>query len=194
MNIEPIFATALGVSINTDHDKMKDGPIKYCLSQSKNIKQGGDNWHAKVYNTCGTRNLINIPEFKNLNNWVFQEIVEYAKQLGFKNIKLTPHDSWFNVYNKYDYQEFHDHGDSDISAVYFLESDEQNANLIFKSKEPSGFNHVFVKDNPYTWKNFNVPPIAGRLVVFKSHMEHSVEQQLEDRTRITLAYNFKIIK
>jgi|TARA_R100001509_G_scaffold150313_1_gene109164 uncharacterized protein (TIGR02466 family) len=194
MKIEPIFPSALGVSINDNHNSMKEKPLQYCLDKLNDIEKGGDNWSSKVYNTCGTKNLITISEFGNLNDWVFQEVVNYVTELGFKNIKLQPHDSWFNVYKKYDYQEYHDHGESDISAVYFLESNEQDANLVFKSNEPSGYSHEFVKDNPYTWKRFFVPPVPGRLVVFKSHMQHSVEQHLKDNIRISLAYNFKIIK
>ena len=192
MKIEPIFPSALGISINENHDNQKDELIKYCFDQSKLIKKGGDPWASKVYNTCGTQDIINIHIFKDLNNWVFKEIGEFAKEIGFAGKNIVTNSSWFNIYTQHDYQEYHDHGGSDISAVYFLQSDEKDANLIFRSNEPSGFKHVFLKNNPYTWKRFFVPPYPGRLITFKSHMQHCVEQQKSNKTRITLAYNFKV--
>jgi len=76
--------------------------------------------------------------------------------------------------------------------VYFLESEEDSANVIFRSNEPPGIKKVFIKDNPYTWQRFFVPPTPGRLIVFKSNVQHCVEQHKKENRRISLAYNFKI--
>jgi uncharacterized protein (TIGR02466 family) len=192
MKIESIFPSTLGISINKNHFEQENDLVKYCLKQLKTIKKGGDLWASKVYNTCGTKEIVNVEEFKILNNWIFKEVSEYAKEIGFAGKNIITNSSWFNVYNQNDYQEYHDHGGSDISAVYFLKSTKESANLIFKSNEPSGFKHVFVKDNPYTWKRFFIPPHPGQLVVFKSHMQHCVEQHKTNEIRITLAYNFKV--
>ena len=40
-------------------------------------------------------------------------------------------EGWFNIYKKYDYQEFHDHGKSTLSAVYFLKSNPKKSSKIY---------------------------------------------------------------
>jgi hypothetical protein len=57
---------------------------------------------------------------------------------------------WFNIYKKNDYQEFHDHGEHSLSAVYFLKSDpKKDAKLIFKNPIPNSYNMP-----EYTFINF----------------------------------------
>ena len=191
MKIQPLFPSALGISLNENHNNIKDQLINYCINKIATVKKGGDAWASKVYNTCGTQDIAFVEEFKTLNNWIFKEVAEYAKELGYTR-DIATNGSWYNVYNQHDYQEFHTHDGSDFSTVYFLESTENDANVIFRSNEPLGVKKVFVKDNPYTWQRFFIPPVPGKLIIFKSHMEHCVEQQKNKTRRISLSYNFKI--
>ena len=42
-----------------------------------------------------------------------------------------------------------------------------------------------------TYERMYITPQAGMLLVFRSHLEHSVEQHEDDDKRISMAYNFK---
>jgi|TARA_R110001606_G_scaffold366176_1_gene521212 uncharacterized protein (TIGR02466 family) len=191
MKTQLLFPTVLGFSLNKNHNKIKNKLINYCVDQANTILKGGDNWASKIYNTCGTKEIVSVKEFKVLNDWIFKEVAEYIKELGYTG-DIIANSSWFNIYHKHDYQEYHNHDGSDFSAVYFLESEEDSANVIFRSNEPPGIKKVFIKDNPYTWQRFFVPPTPGRLIVFKSNIQHCVEQHKKENRRISLAYNFKI--
>lgn len=45
--------------------------------------------------------------------------------------------------------------------------------------------------NDLTYKEMLVDPQPGMCIIFDSSLEHAVEQQVKDKQRISLAYNFK---
>lgn len=192
MKLETFAPIAIGVEDNKNHYKIETSLIKYCLSNKKSFGKGGKNWTSKVYNTCGIKNLHDIEEFNILNKWIFNEVCIYAGEIGYYKKPITCNQSWFNIYKKYDYQEYHTHGNFDISAVYFLKSNKNSSKLIIKSHEPVCTTPIFIESNPYTWRRLNIDPVPGRLIIFKSNVEHCVEQHKSKDTRISLAYNFKI--
>ena len=192
MKIEGIFITPVGFSENPNHKTTRDKLIKECKALKKKTKCGGDNWDATVYNTCETNNLHRNKKFDELHTWIFNEVKVFADKLGYTNKKMFCELSWFNFYNKNDYQEAHDHEGNEISAVYFLSTSKGCGHLRFISPEPKGIKHVYVKNNPLTWREFKVVPKEGLLVMFKSNLMHGVQQNKSNKPRISLAYNFRI--
>lgn len=192
LTIEQWYPNLIGYCDYLDHNKIEKILSGECLSLSKKIKKGGKNWISnKTYNTFNTYSILKNEKFKKLNNWILNKVLEYSNALKYQN-KLYCVDAWFNIYKKYDYQEFHDHGSSTLSAVYFLKSDaEKSSKIYFK------FN---LNDNlmePTTDPSFNLTsptvwyaPVPGRLLIFKSTLKHSVERHENNNIRISLAYNF----
>ena len=97
-------------------------------------------------------------------------------------------EGWFNVYERGDYQEFHDHSPHIISCVYFMNKSESKLffRSNFKDQQAIHYEEFF--------NNTNVPvvydTIPGRCVVFRSHLLHCVDKHKSDTPRVTLAYNF----
>jgi len=184
------FPSAVGIADNKDNDKIKNSLIKHCISLSKKKEKGGKDWVANsTYNTLNTYNIVNDEKFNLLNKWVLEKINNYKNELSILN-NLKMETGWFNIYKKNDYQEFHDHGEHSLSAVYFLKSDpKKDAKLIFKNPIPNSYNMP-----EYTFINFSkkaiYDPVPGRLIIFPSNLEHCVEQQKTNNIRISIAYNF----
>lgn len=190
--IEQWYPNLIGYCDNLNHNKIEKNLVKECLSLSKKIKKGGDNWVSnKTYNTIDTYNILKNKKFKNLNEWICNQVLKYSNTLKYKN-SYNCVEGWFNIYKKYDYQEFHDHGKNTLSAVYFLKSNPEksskilfkfniNENLMDPTTDPS-----FILTSPSAWYK----PIPGRLLIFKSTLRHCVERQEDDDLRISLAYNF----
>ena len=67
-------------------------------------------------------NLLENKNFLPIQNFIIESVNEYCDQLKIdkSNLNLRPSYGWFNIYYRYDYQEFHIHGDSMISTIYFL--------------------------------------------------------------------------
>lgn len=192
MKIQSLFVTPVGFSENPNHKNMQKDLVKECKSLKNKIKCGGDNWNSTVYNTCQTNNLHQNKKFNKLHDWIFNEVKVFADALGYTNKKMFCKLSWFNYYNKHDYQESHDHEGNEISAVYFLSSPKNCGHLRFISPEPKGINHIYIEKNPLTWREFKVVPKDGLLVMFKSNLIHDVQQNKSNKPKISLSYNFKI--
>tara|TARA_Y100000004_G_C8896506_1_gene404401 strand:+ start:525 stop:1115 length:591 start_codon:yes stop_codon:yes gene_type:complete len=195
MNIIPLFAQPLAITINTDHKKIQKQLITQCRNIKNKIKKGGTNWHVSTFNTCSTHHLHTDKFFDPITNWIFKEILLFSENIGFKNKKINCTHSWFNFYKKYDHQEEHDHvGErDDFIAVYFLTGTKQSGDLILK---PSISTSLSIPDldqnNLFTWGNYKISTEPGKLVMFKGDMRHLVTQNKSNKPRISLAYNFKI--
>ena len=105
------------------------------------------------------------------------------------------------IYKKGDYQEYHSHSYNSISAIYILKSPEKNSSKIFFKSPDMGRGQLLndrkaMLNNEFQWVNdVNVyQPNEGTLIIFPSHILHSVSPHNSDDERITLAYNFQNIK
>jgi hypothetical protein len=78
--------------------------------------------------------------------------------------------TWSAIYKKGHYTISHNHAPSQISFVYYLQSS-GNTSLIFDGC------------------NFRINPIDDMLVVFPSHLWHSVPKHTEEEDRICVAGN-----
>lgn len=193
MIINNLFSTPLALIDYPEHNNIKDILVNHCFSIKLNTKTGGKNWISKnLYNTCDIYDIFEDNTFQQLNNWVTEKANEFKKHLGqSKNIKQSK--AWFNIYNKNSFQEFHNHNFNYISCIYYLKANKEDAKTIFKSPLIENiYDPELDSKNPYTWKTFKIDPLEGRLVLFKSSLEHCVESQNIENPRITLAYNYKI--
>ena len=168
--------------------------VKHCHKLAKKVDRGGNNWINKnTYNTCTTHNICKDIKFKKLNDWIYREVNLFVKEIGFKGVDKSKTIGWFNIYNKKDFQELHNHNFHLVSAIYYLKTDKNSAKTWFKNPLPENPNAPeFDSNNPYTWGTYFVEPKNNNLIIFKSNLDHCVEIQQDDSTRITLAYNFDL--
>jgi uncharacterized protein (TIGR02466 family) len=195
MIIEQWYPTFIGYSDYPEHKKIEKNLTKECFLIQKNIKSGGEDWISKkTYNTLNTYNILENKKFYKLNDWIFNQILDYANNLKYKD-KYKCSEGWFNIYKKYDYQEYHDHSDSTFSAVYFLKSNiKKSSKIYFK------FNNTrnIMEPTPdpsfkLTYSTVFYDPVPGRLIIFPSTLKHCVERHEHEEERISLAYNFNKI-
>ena len=160
-----------------------------CLKLSKKINKGGDHWLHQPYNTCGKHNFFNDKTFKPLTDFFDKQAAIFLKSLNMK--RCLKKQSWFNLYNVGDSQEFHSHHWDSISGIFYLKTNSQDAKTIFRSPiKDYPADGDFDKDNPYTWKLYMVKPEQGTLLLFKSDLEHCVEKQINNSQRVTIALNY----
>ena len=94
---------------------------------------------------------------------------------------------------KNDFQEYHNHVEHTLSAIYFLKSDEdKNAKLHFKRPFATRSNDIKSDNNEIFDERQYYKPIPGSVIVFPSSLEHCVEKENSNETRITMAYNFNM--
>ena len=126
------------------------------------------------------------------NNKIDDQIEEYANTFSIttSTLEMKCVDGWFNVLEKYDFQDYHTHRPNILSCVYFLNCEEEaGAKLLFRNTNDFLVDYCSSESSllPLIFHQ----PFPGKLVIFSSHLEHAVQQQNTNNTRITLAYNYK---
>ena len=190
-----MFNTSIGVVFNTEHDGIEEELKEHCLNIRETVKSGGNDWLAPTYNTSTTNHSVyKDKKFYRLNQWVDNQVQQYIDFLGIKlrGERYIPFekDGWFNIYEKGDYQEYHNHP-CIISAIYYLSSDRaMNAKTYFKS--PVQEHYPISYDSEYgTSGRATYYPERGKLLIFRGFLEHCVEKEESDNIRISLAYNYE---
>ena len=99
----------------------------------------------------------------------------------------------FNVYKKYDFQEFHCHPNRQLSVIYVLKSTKENPKIIFERNEGL-YTEEFDVDTKALSTKVRYSSIQGNLLIFRSSLHHCVEMKQDNSERISLAYNFNLKK
>ena len=92
----------------------------------------------------------------------------------------------------------HNHPTSDLSGVLWIKSQKDCGNIIFESprsfathQEIECYNEDFKENNNY-FHSFAFNPVAGRIMVFPSHLEHHVDFNNSQEDRISVSFNMRL--
>jgi len=142
--------------------------------------------------TSNNRYVLNASESKGLLEYIGKGIQYYVDNIICpKNpVEFYITQSWLNYTKSGEYHHTHEHPNSIISGVLYIDCDREHDKIIFHKanryqqiKFPqTEYNHF----NSESWF-FNVG--TGDLVLFPSHFTHGVEQKKGDNIRCSLAFN-----
>ena len=131
-----------------------------------------------ISNRGGWQSNSNLHQFKE-----FEPLCKYINNLFSTNLQNPGYimSMWGNISSKYHYNTIHHHGKHPLfwSGVYYLQTDFNCGDLVLSS----------YWDTDYT-KKFT--PKLGNLILFPASLSHSVEPNLSNSDRISIAFNFKI--
>ena len=136
-------------------------------------------------------NLIDLKKF------CLESVQEYISDvLGIRD-EIEIQQSWINVNKPGQNHPEHYHGNSFISGVFYLSSDqEEGSPITFKSElHKSNFSILTVPEDPFTKyypsvaASFNYPSIPGELILFSSTTTHLVPTNKSDEVRVSLSFN-----
>ena len=188
MNIQRLFPSLLGTSINPNHN---DSLVSRCLDIQSSTQSGGTNWVSKdTYNTMGSHDILQDENFKPVNDFVMDSVREYCREIKVNTNEIYPEEAWFNLYKKGDYQEYHNHNPHFLSAIYYLKTPKVGSKLFMKSPLNDMIAPNYLKRNIDNTSRQVIQPEDGLFLIFRSHIEHCVEKHTNDEPRISLAYNF----
>ena len=116
-----------------------------------------------------------------------------------KSVKLFV-SAWININPPEAFNMKHNHPTSDLSGVLWIKSQKDCGNIIFDSprsfathQEIECYNEDFKENNNY-FHSFSFNPVAGRLIVFPSHLEHHVDFNKSQEDRISVSFNIRLQK
>ena len=167
-----------------DNDAIKE----YCYHLKDNTEgvtisnRGG--WHSKEIIQPLPDALTEL--FTNFEGFVN----DYCAQItGLNNLMLG--NFWVNINQKYDYNRSHDHQNSILSGVYYVDCEGDDVGNFVAERDDSAefFLGTYKNVSGFTGTSFSITPLTGFAFLMPSWVLHSVEQNLTDRDRISIAFN-----
>jgi uncharacterized protein (TIGR02466 family) len=144
-------------------------------------------------NTTSNDNyILNHKAFKDLKEDLDLRIKDYFEKVISPTDAITPYitQSWLNYTETNQYHHKHEHPNSLVSGVFYINCDEQFDKIKFYKKDIYSIIKPEIKEwnlyNSETWW-FSVK--TGDIILFPSSLTHMVENKKGDNTRISLAFN-----
>ena len=147
-------------------------------------------WHSPS-------NMNDLPEFKDLFDYI-EEQVDRIKTDGLairKDSTLYLHNAWANINKTNDYNVKHNHPHSNISGVYYVKVPDPPAKIWFHDPRQGRTMTELLHDEEIyqnrmdLWSHVHFVPTPGKLILFPSYLEHTVEQNLSQEDRISVSFN-----
>ena len=189
MNRELFFPTPIyiqDVGSPAFNQKLEQDIIAWS-NRDKGIKRTNVNgWHS-------TSDMADYPEYKELVDILFQAQRDIYKE---EHLDSEPFlgNMWANINPPGGYNRPHMHPNSLWSGVYYIKTPENCGHL--KCEDPksvAAMTHPKRKEGQlpsYLWREVHYKPIAGRLIMFPSWLNHCVDPNQSDDIRISVSFNF----
>jgi uncharacterized protein (TIGR02466 family) len=183
MRIDSLFPTPVG--INKLERDLTDLEKTFLLNQST-YQNTGNISSLDTY-------ILNKPELSDLRVFIQQNLNDFFdsayKPSGDLELYITQ--SWVNYTRPKEFHHRHNHANSIISGVFYIDVDNQHDKIYFHRDMANRQIDIEAREyhqfNCLTWF---VPIENNMLVLFPSIMTHSVEQTLNNvKTRSSLAFN-----
>ena len=150
--------------------------------QKTNVK----GWHSRT-------NMSNIPVFKPLVDELYQMQREIYNE-EFLNGEPRLGNMWANINYKDSFNKSHVHANSFFSGAYYIKIPKNSGQIKFNDPR-SGPKYLIPnrKKGPlpeHLWTEVHVQPVENRVIMFPAWLEHLVDLNQSNDTRISVSFNF----
>ena len=165
---------------------------KLTLEELSFIKKAKDNVFKNEGNTFSKDNyILNNKEFKDLKNELDLRVQDYFDKIISPANNITPYitQSWLNYTETNQYHHKHEHPNSLVSGVFYINCNEGSDNIKFFNESYKAIRIEVKQWNLWNSLSWWFPVKTGDVILFPSSLTHMVETKKEDNTRISLAFN-----
>ena len=154
-------------------------------------KSNVNGWHSEGFD-------LKNENLKNFINEISNNIGSAVKDMGWdletQLVRIT--NMWAIINKDRAFNEKHHHGNSALSAAYYVKAEKNAGDIIFfDPRQANVFHHpTSVKANSLNCQVQSVTPKAGTLVLFPSYLEHKVNENLSKEERIVVSFNISLIR
>ncbi len=140
---------------------------------------------------------FDVPVVAELASLILERAREYglAHSWSFpSHMQLIMRELWANVSGKHAQNSVHNHPNSLLSGVYYVQAETESGDLslIDPRKQAWVMQPDFSERNQMNSPIQFMSPEAGTLIIFPSWLEHGVNQNLTDVDRISIAFNINL--
>lgn len=139
------------------------------------------------------KNVLDMPELYSLRKDIEIALIAYSIELKLKDVRLEIQNSWVMKHIEGDYSPVHHHKNSVISGIVYIEVNEESGEISFYNNNTTLFHSTlepeFWEYNKLNSSSFNIKPETGDILIFPSHLQHSVGRNDINKERYALAFN-----
>ena len=154
-------------------------------------KSNFNGWHSENFDlkNKSLKNFIN-----EISKFIGVAVNDMGWDLEAQIVKIT--NMWAIINKNKAFNERHHHGNSSLSAAYYVKAENNAGNIVFfDPRQANVFHHPSAKKaNDLNGQIKSITPKAGTLVLFPSYLEHKVEENLSNEERIVVSFNVSLIK
>jgi len=188
------FSTPVWASKISNHQIINKEILSYILDlqkkDSEGVKKSNFNgWHSHDFN-------LNEDAPKNFTQAIKLNINQALKDMNWdlekQEVKITS--MWAIINEKGAFNQRHHHGNSDLSAAYYVTAGKNCGDIVFYDPRPAPvYRHPVAKSPNILNASVNsVQPEEGLLVLFPSYLEHSVNPNNSNNKRIVISFNVSL--
>ena len=189
-----LFPTPIWTIQLDNYKEVNEQMYKYIKSKKENDKIGISKsnikgWHSKDFN-------LNEKEPQDFIAFILPAIEKIMTDMDWDKVNQTAKiiNMWAIVNTGGSANLRHQHGNSTISAAYYVRAPKNSGDIVFYDPRPAPvyFHPNVVKPNLLNAQVNGINPKEGALVLFPSYVEHSVNGNLSDEERIVVSFNIRI--
>jgi len=129
-------------------------------------------------------------ELRRIKEIITTEIKEYFNNLMHYEFEIYITNSWCNIARHGEGQTLHNHANSIISGVFYLDVNTSQPSITFVNTVPPFLlNMRAMQYNTFNSLEFDIPVEDGEIILFPSQCFHYVKSNLTDKDRISIAFN-----
>ena len=184
---EEFFPTSVyGKDINLDNDRLAQNIIDWSNQDQGVQKTNYKGWHS-------TTDMANKGEYQLLVNELNIMCKEVFNEEWLDREPVLGN-MWANINPKDGMNQPHIHPNSLFSGVYYVKSNPNAGRLKIYDPRP-GIQMVMPirkdgKPPKHLWRDANIDPIPGRIIMFPAWLWHAVEPNKSNDLRISVSFNF----
>ena len=184
---EEFFPTNVyGKDIKLNNHELAQNIFNWSAQDPGVNKTNVKSWHS-------TTDMASKPEYYPLVNELMIMCKDVFKEEWLDREPVLGN-MWANINPKEGMNQPHIHPNSLFSGVYYVKSNPQSGRLKIYDPRP-GAQIVMparLKGQPpkHLWRDANLDPIPGRIIMFPAWLWHSVEPNQSNDLRISVSFNF----
>jgi len=143
--------------------------------------------------------ILDKPQLKLLKTKIQKAINYFAYNVldVSEDVIFSIETSWINQYKQGEHNMLHNHTNSILSGVYYIDFPPNSGNITFS--KTNLYNNIFPcavtpqlkgkNNNQYTLSGYEIVPETGNVLIFPSFLHHGVPPNPTKQDRYSLAFN-----
>jgi uncharacterized protein (TIGR02466 family) len=174
--ITPVYQKSTSYSL----DKKQKQFLKSC-------KRKNNSFNISSLNSY----VLDLPIFKKFKKQIMSEVENYVYNtlLVDKSVKIFMTQSWFNWTKNSEQHHRHEHPNSFVSGVYYVDVDPEIDRIYFNKEIRTDLRLVATEYNDYNSESYYLPVKNKDILLFPSDLNHHVATKEDKKERISLAFN-----